>query len=271
MKVLQIIWKEVKGTFKSNLIFLTLMCLYFYWFTTIYDPDLFGGMEEFVQNYPEALQEMVGGQLALAEFGGFIHVYLFSMAWFYFGFYYVITTANDIPKEIETKTIDLMLSKPIKRWEFSLGKFFSHVIAAGCLVLGVYLSIIFGIFTLDNIDPAELHFEELNFAFVWLFIFLITIISSSFFFSAFLEPKKSLVFSLGLMIFFYVIGVYAELFGEEIEDIQYLSVFYYFDTFDLLVNQDWENVYRDVLILCAYSIAFTTAGVIAFNLRDIPV
>ncbi|MHA1147539.1 MAG: hypothetical protein ACTSR8_04785 [Promethearchaeota archaeon] len=108
-------------------------------------------------------------------------------------------------------------------------------------------------------------------AFIWLFIFLISLISTGFFFSSFLDTKKALVMSLGLMIFFYIMGVYAPLFGEDYEDIQIISIFHYFDTAPLLNDNDWENVYQSILILTIYSIIFTSAGVLIFNLRDIPV
>ena len=177
MKLHEVLWKEVKADLKTTLIYGGLMFLLFFWFVSIFDPELFEGMEEVFANYPEGIQEMVGGQLALARFGGFLQSYLFSMAWFYLGFYFVMRVANDIPKEIEDKTIDLMLSKPIKRYEFALGKYLSHIIGAVIVVGIIYLSIITGIYGLENIDPADVYFEELNMAFIWLLIFLISLMS----------------------------------------------------------------------------------------------
>ena len=119
MKLLNIVWHEVKGDLKATIIYTGLMALFFFWFVSIFDPDMFKGLEKAFEAYPEGMKEMIGGQLALAKFEGFLHVYLFSMAWLYFGFYYVMKATNDIPKEIEDKTIDLMLSKPLKRWDLS--------------------------------------------------------------------------------------------------------------------------------------------------------
>ncbi|MGV9203667.1 MAG: hypothetical protein ACOC44_06530 [Promethearchaeia archaeon] len=45
-----------------------------FWYETIFDPDLFGEFKDILQNYPESLQQMVGGQFALSEFGGFMNI-----------------------------------------------------------------------------------------------------------------------------------------------------------------------------------------------------
>ena len=122
MKLIQTTIKEIRFNLKAIIILAVIFALFFLSFMMMYDPTLFEEMQTLLDSYPDAIKQMVGDYIALTTFGGFLNVYLFSMSWFYFGFYFIIKSAQDIPKEIEDKTIDIILSKPIKRWQFVIGK-----------------------------------------------------------------------------------------------------------------------------------------------------
>jgi ABC-2 type transport system permease protein len=257
--------------YKSLLIFTGVMSLFFLWFVTFFDPELFAGMEEVFQNYPEAIRQIVGEFYNLAEFGGFLNVYLFSISWIYFGIYFVLKSAQNIPKEIEDKTIDMVLSKPISRTEFSLGKYFSIVLEIMLLYYGVMLSVLFGILLFPSVMANGLYLNEIIFAFLWNFIFMISLVSTGFFFSSFLTPKRALALSLGVLIFFYGVGQFWQSFPEGAQEIRRISIFFFSDMSNLLVNHVWDNVALHISILLVYSVVLTVSGVIIFNKRDIPV
>lgn len=189
----------------------------------------------------------------------------------YFGIYFIIRASQDIPREIEQKTIDITLSKPIKRWEFFIGKYLYQVFAPAFLVLIVALTVILNTFWLPNIDPTEVYYDEFILAFFWMFLFLISLISTSMLFSSFAKTKKALSLSMAFFIFFYAIGTYYDSFGEDVEFIKYFSPFYYFRTGDLLVDHIWEDVWWNMLVLGGYSLIILVISIIIFNKRDIPV
>jgi ABC-2 type transport system permease protein len=271
MKLLNIIIKEIKVNFKGFFIYTLLMSLFFMWFTTMFDAEFLGDMEELLEGYPEAIRRIVGEFISLTTFTGFISVYLFSLTWLYLGIYFIMKVSQDIPKEIEDKTIDIILSKPIRRWKFVIGKFSRYVLSALFLVLCLILGVFIGIYSFPNIDPSIVYIPELIFSFFWLFIFLIALISTGLLFSTFLTPRRALSFAFGLIIFFYIIGTYWENFGENMEFLKYFSIFSYFETSNLLVNQVWTNVLGNILILTGYSISVLAISIIIFNKRDIPV
>jgi len=271
MKIFQIILKEIKDSYKGILIFTVLLSLFFMWFVSFYDPELFAGMEDILDSYPDAIKQLVGDFLSLTIFSGYINVYLFALAWFYFGLYFIMKTTQDIPKEIQNKTIDLVLSKPIKRWKFVIGKYFHYVFLTFFMVICVALCFFLGIFIFPNVNPSEVYFIELIVAFIWLFVFLVALISTSLILSTFLKPRRALALGLGIVIFFYIIGAFWENFDESLQGIKYTSIFYYFETSNLLVNQVWDNVLRDILILTGYSVFLVVASILIFNRRDIPV
>jgi len=270
-KMFSVSWKEIYENRKGTLFYATLMFLFCLMMASMFEPTLFEGLEEVFKNYPPAVQEMVGGQIALSQVEGFIHTYLITFSWMYIGIYLMLKSSQDIPKEIENKTIDLMLSKPIKRWEFFTGKYFKHVSSALIIVVFLALGIFLGIFIAPGINLAEVHFVEITFVLVWTFVLLVALISTAYFFSAFLNPRLSLSLSFGMLIVFYFLGSFSGLFPEEIQGIKYFSLFGYFQTADLLVDQVWDFVMLHFLVLIVYSVVITTVAGVIFNKRDIPV
>ena len=271
MKVFSISWKEIYDNRKGTIFYGLLMFLFCLMMASMFDPTLFEGMEELFKSYPEAVQEMVGGQIALSEPGGFIHTYLITFSWMYIGIYLMLKSSQDIPKEIDNKTIDLILSKPIKRWEFFTGKYFKHVSSAFIITLFVGLGIFLGVFISPGMNPAEIYYAEIAYVLVWNFVFLVSLISTAYFFSAFLNPRMSLTMSFAMLIIFYFLGSFSGLFPEEIQGIKYFSVFGYFQTGDLLVDRIWDYVFLHMIVLIVYSMVMTMIAGIIFNKRDIPV
>ena len=66
------------------------------------------------------------------------------MIWVYMGIFVVMQAARDIPDEITGKTIDLLLSKPIKRHQIILGKILAHVILTTMAFPLIYIVIVLG-------------------------------------------------------------------------------------------------------------------------------
>ncbi|UCC21211.1 MAG: ABC transporter permease subunit [Promethearchaeota archaeon] len=271
MKVIQIVWKELKRDYKSILVFTALMSVFFMWFVSFFNPELLEGLEEAFEAYPEAIRLMVGEFASLGEFGGFINIYLFSISWFYFGIYFILKSAQNIPKEIENKTIDLVLSKPITRTELSLGKYLSLILEIMFIFYGIMMSVLVGILIFPTVTVSDIYLNEIMFAFLWNFVFMITLISTGYFFSTFLTSKRALAFGFGLVIFFYAVGQFWKAFPEGAQEIKRISIFFYSDMSNLLVNHVWDNVGVHILILSIYSIVLTILAVMIFNKRDIPV
>ncbi|MCS7250732.1 MAG: ABC transporter permease [candidate division WOR-3 bacterium] len=95
-----------------------------------------------------------------------------------------------IYKEIEKRTIYLVLSKPIKRWEFILGKYLGQMLLL-FLVIGI-LTIAFGIVLLLTGVPANFLILLPNL----LLLFQLSIITSlAIFFSTFTTPLTASIFT----------------------------------------------------------------------------
>jgi len=109
-----------------------------------------------------------------------------------------------VSKEIEKRTLYTVLSRPVRRWEFILGKFFG---LAGTLAVNTFFMAI-GVFS--ALLYVSRHFER---AYAWLLVALyfivlqfIVITALALLFSSFSSPLLSAVFAFSL----FVIGSFAE-------------------------------------------------------------
>lgn len=271
MKIFELAKKNLSLNKTGILIYSGLIALFFFWFASIYDPELFADLEEFYQNFPDAIKSLIGGSLSISDYNSFMNVYLFSFAWMWMGLYFVLKASQDIPTEIEEKTIEITLSKPMKRWEFVLGKSFKHFLVLlfiiGLVMLGVYLAP----FIWPKINPNDVNFITLTIAFVLLIIHLLSLLMTGFVFSVFFSRKRALALSCGALIFFYAIGQFYGLFPEFMQGIKYVSMFYYFDTYTLLVDASLEGLLVNLLVISIYSFVLLIGSILIFQRRNIPV
>lgn len=100
-------------------------------------------------------------------------------------------------KEIDKKTIYTLLSKPIHRWQFLLGKFFGLILVL--FVLLFLMSLIFLVILLAHSGRVE---WGILLALVFIFLEMCLITAVALLFSCFSTPILSSVFSLA----FYLIG-----------------------------------------------------------------
>ncbi len=100
-------------------------------------------------------------------------------------------------KEIDKKTIFTLLSKPIQRWQFLMGKFFGLVLTL--FIMTALMSLIFLVIVFLHTFRIE---SRLLLAVLFIFIELVLITAVAILFSCFSTPILSSIFSLS----FYVIG-----------------------------------------------------------------
>lgn len=108
----------------------------------------------------------------------------------------VFSGANLVFKELERRTIYLIFSKPVKSWQFILGKYLG---LAACLLIiilmmGGFLSALVGF-----VDPAHQplsHLPWIGLSLALVYLELLFIIASASLFSTFSTPVMSVLFTL---------------------------------------------------------------------------
>ncbi len=109
-----------------------------------------------------------------------------------------------VSKEIEKRTLYTMLSRPVRRWEFIVGKFFglagTLLVNTFCMGIGVFLALWYVAHHLQGADGwvlVALYFIVLQF---------VIVTALALFFSSFSSPIMSAVFAFAL----FVIGSFAD-------------------------------------------------------------
>ncbi len=174
----------------------------------------------------------------------------------------VFTGINLVYKEIEKKTVYFILSKPVERRDFILGKFLG--LALTILVALTIMISFFSIFILlfsGTFDPYILLY------FIFLFTELLIVISISILFSSFSTPILSSIFTIILYLIGHVIWTFNEFkykFINPIEKIFAYSIYYLFPNLEkfnikgAIVMNDPINI-KIIFSTLAYGIFYVSA------------
>lgn len=109
-----------------------------------------------------------------------------------------------VSKEIEKRTLYTVLSRPVRRWEFIVGKFFglagTLVVNAACMAVGVFAALLYVAHKFVGSDA------QILVAVYFIILQFLIICSLAILFSSFSSPLLSAVFTFAL----FVIGSFAE-------------------------------------------------------------
>jgi ABC-type transport system involved in multi-copper enzyme maturation permease subunit len=109
-----------------------------------------------------------------------------------------------VSKEMDKRTLYALLAKPVRRWEFLLGKFAGLVLTlavnTAAMALGLLLVMIYVKHSLEGSDAAVL----VAVYFIWLKLALI--VALALLFSCFTTPLLAILFTAGL----YIVGLYVQ-------------------------------------------------------------
>ena len=109
-----------------------------------------------------------------------------------------------VSKEMDKRTLYALLAKPVRRWEFLLGKFAGLVLTlavnTAAMALGLLLVMIYVKHTLERTDSAVLV------AVYFILLKLALVVALALMFSCFTTPLLAILFTVGL----YVVGLYVQ-------------------------------------------------------------
>ncbi len=75
-------------------------------------------IEAVLGSFPPELLDFFGGLAVMSSPYGFWSLEILSFIWLYAGIYLIFMASSLLSHEVENKTIDLSLSKPISRYSF---------------------------------------------------------------------------------------------------------------------------------------------------------
>jgi ABC-2 type transport system permease protein len=97
---------------------------------------------DFPENMPPAIKAMIGDISAMAQLEGFLRAKLFDPLPLLLAIFVVSQGASLIAGEVENKSIDLLLARPVSRRRVVVGKFLAMVTATVCMTLVLFVCLI---------------------------------------------------------------------------------------------------------------------------------
>ncbi|MHA1479408.1 MAG: ABC transporter permease [Promethearchaeota archaeon] len=226
-------------------------------------------LEAMMAGYPLELMAIFG----VDDFSnpyGFLSMEVFTVIWMLVGIYLITFTSLIVTQEIDEKTIELLLSKPITRKKFLSAKIVSiYVIITSLLAIGFLMTSGFLPLSPDFVEKG-LYFDRLWAAYIAVVLFLGLISMFTLFCSIiFLHSKKAMVLGIVvLFVMFFIDGFYGYL--EELENLKWFTIFHYYDPTAYLVDPDLAYYIRDLIVIGSLNVVFLIGSIIVFNKKDIP-
>lgn len=218
----------------------------------------------------EGMLDFFGGVAAMTNPYGFLTIEVLGFIWLYAGIYLVYSASSLLSQEIEEKTIELSLSKPITRTKFLSSKIVSLYLFIIILMALAFLIISGGIANSQRFIDEGLYWDRVWGTYVIVVLFLSALSMIAFFGSTiFLNSKKAMVIGIvALFLMFFIDGFYSYM--EEIENLKYFTVFFYYNPIDYLVHGDIDLYVRDIIVLALVNAALAIGSLVIFNKQDIP-
>lgn len=196
----------------------------------------------------------------------------------------VVLTIYMIPNEIERRTIYTILSKPVQRWQFLVGKYLGAVFALGLMIalMTTLMMVVFVVFqrpptekVLDVLRQPPLYFLEMS-----------LLAAVGIFFSTFVAPLVNFFLTIGLWLVGTVLnplyetvagtaqsGVFAQSFAKIITSV--LPNFANFDVKNPIINPgsviENESIYymKTIAYGVVYALVLIIGGILVFDRREV--
>lgn len=258
---LQTIKDNGKITFILTLLFMIMAIMYAGMFPSIKETLIQmveGGMAETYQMLPGASE--------MDTYVGFLNMELYQIFWLLIlaimlGF----IAASSISKEIEGKTIDILMSNPISRKQIIFEKFMGLIPTVLIITFATYGSIVLITIAIEE----ELNFNYLLLTHIASIPYLLTVVAIGILISVIINEKmKASIIMIAIIVGMFVFQSIS-LMAPDFENMGYLSITHYFNPYDILKNGDVDMVGIIVLfVIMAQCLIF---AMLYFEHKDINV
>lgn len=229
-------------------------------------------LSDIVGNFPESMLQIIGGFMDYTTPYGILNTHLLQMMWIYVGLFVIFVACFALPSEIEGRTIDLVLSKPISRKNF-LGALITYLylFLAGILAL-MFLFTAVGMLGSPSFQEYGFYWDRLWVAFLMTLLHLGSLVMVAVFASTLLQSSKKSA-GVAIVVFFalYFLGVFSGMLPEDAQVVKWASVWAYYSPQEWFQSGNFEHLARDIGVLLGVNAALVVASLAVFTRKDIPV
>ncbi|MFX1343513.1 MAG: ABC transporter permease [Promethearchaeota archaeon] len=229
-------------------------------------------VQDIIEAWPPEMVEFFGDTEIFSNPYGFWSLEILAFMWLYAGIYIVYMASGLLSQEVEEKTIDLTLSKPITRYTF-LGSKITFLYIFIAATMGICFLITMGGMSFSSIYNEEgLYFDRLWLTYIIVVLFLgVLAMFAKLFSTIFLATRKSMALGVVVLFLMFFLGEFYIYMDEAVQGIKYISVFFYFNPAEYLVHSDFPLFIRDLIVLGSVNAGLIIASLLIFKRKDIPI
>jgi len=222
-----------------------------------------GAYDKLMEN--PIMKSFIGDTVDIYSVKGFLYMELFGSFTMYIIIYFIIQYAGAFCSEMETKTIDILLSTPLRRRNLFISRYLSWIVLVLLFILSWILCIGIGVRMIDKADEVPL--VDIARTMFYSLPFILSVQSLCMLTSVLInESRKAYGISLGIyfgMYFFEIIHGYS----DKLDFLKYVTLLQYYDPG--LVFIEGVIPWRDTLVLAIVAIVLFSAGLIVFERKDL--
>ena len=257
--------KTLKEEFFITIIFCIVLCAAIFLIIQEFAVARHLDFSAFMDKVPPPLRKMASSFLVMNIFGGYLHV-IASVCWIIIsGIFVSLVSASLISKELEKKTLPLVLAHPVSRFSIITQKYAAYIfyLVIVCLFswLGFYLGIKHGVLNM----PYNMKF--INQALFNGFCFFFALSGFGLFMSViFTEQKKA---SIASMLYFFLsyLSFFLGAFSDTWAKVRDFTLFRFFNTEQLFYWGSFNQ--KNCIFLIIIGIAMYIISTLIFRHRDI--
>jgi ABC-2 type transport system permease protein len=271
-KILSIITEHLHEKKWLMLGFGLLIGVFGYAMTLIIEVLDLSALEDLLTSFPQ-MEEVLDIFGDLTSPYGLLNAEVFAFYWIFVGFFFVyVTSSSVLPGEVENKTIDLTLSKPISRTSYLMGKIaFLYIFIIGVQAI-IFALIGLGMATSQTFIDVGLFWDRLLAVYIVNIVHNGTLVMTTLLFATItLSSKRTMGAALAVMFVMFFIGTFWGFFPEDFQVLKYTSTWFYLSTNDLFVQGIFDNFVRDIYVLSYVNVSLIAVSLLIFHRRDIPV
>ncbi len=259
--------QTIKDNMKSTIIF----ALLFSGMAAMYS-SFYPQFKEFmidIANDPETANLFIGftgGSGDFASYIGFLNLELYSIFFvLILGIIIAFIAATILSKEIESKTIDLLMSNPISRKQIVIERFFGLI----PMILIIDFVTMFVVYGITIVIGESIDFINLFITHLYAVPYFVAVVAIALLISTIIDEKmKSSIFMIALLVGMFFLE-YISHFAQNAEIIGKFSLTHYYKPYDAL--KFGEVDVSGVLVLIAVAVVCVAASLIYFEHKDIKV
>lgn len=234
---------------------------------------IFPSIESQTANYDEIFKTLPKGLIAAlnitndqASLLGYLSSKHFGLIWLLLIILFVISYGSfAIAKEIESKTMGLLLAQPVSRTTLYVARLIAGIVGLGLFVLTTEL-IVWPLAVFMNFEINAMQIVLIGASG---FLFGLAVLCVSLMFSAFVSTgSKASALSSGVLLIMYALFLTASL-SPDYDWLRYLSLFHYFAPGDIVTTT--SLAWQSIVVFCSVSIVTAFVGLARFNKREVNV